>query len=88
MKHFYRRLSKCVLSLTLLLNRKRTGEIQYLKTTTYNKVIPQNQQDEFLQVLSEAEKTLTKKFKLLRMGKAVSLLLLYFPKIYKISMRI
>ncbi|KAH0998600.1 hypothetical protein HUJ04_005431 [Dendroctonus ponderosae] len=49
--------------LTLLINRKRIGEIQYLTTETYNKEVKENQQSEFLDCLSIAEKTLCKDFK-------------------------
>lgn len=54
----YRKLTECVLSLRLLINRKRIGEIQYLKTETYNAKIIENQQTEFLDCLSKAKQTL------------------------------
>lgn len=63
LKKNYRRLSECILSLTLLLNRKRIGEIQYLKLKNYLQQNEENQQQEFFDSLSEAEKSLSKKFK-------------------------
>lgn len=62
-KRNYRRLSECCLALTLLLNRKRIGEIQYLKINTYCQTYSENQHNEFLNSLSTAEKELSKKFK-------------------------
>ncbi|KAL1494246.1 hypothetical protein ABEB36_009871 [Hypothenemus hampei] len=59
----YKRLTECLLSLTLLLNRKRIGEIQYLTLQTYLHTPLQNIQEEFMQSLSEQEKKLTKSFK-------------------------
>lgn len=51
------------MSLTLLLNRKRIGEIEYLKLNRYNETVFQNQQDEFLDSLSNTEKILLNKFR-------------------------
>ncbi|XP_050314971.1 uncharacterized protein LOC126749344 [Anthonomus grandis grandis] len=59
----FRLLSECILALTLLLNRKRIGEVQFLKVENYIDVSMQNVQEEFLQALSESEKILTKSFK-------------------------
>nr|CAI5819408.1 unnamed protein product [Callosobruchus analis] len=59
----YKRLSECVLALTLLLNRKRIGEIQYLTLQRYISAPSQNTQEEFIEALSESEKALTKSFK-------------------------
>ncbi|XP_074026783.1 uncharacterized protein [Leptinotarsa decemlineata] len=58
----YRKLIESVLALTLLINRKRIGEIQYLKTETYNLNVSENQQTEFLDCLS-TEQTLCKNYK-------------------------
>ncbi|XP_060520782.1 uncharacterized protein LOC132698605 [Cylas formicarius] len=62
-KFEYKRLSECVLALTLLLNRKRIGEIQYLTVDRYNHSIPQTTQEEFLLTLSSVERKLTSAFK-------------------------
>lgn len=59
----YRRLSEYTLALTLLLNRKRIGEIQYLTVKSYTFIPLQNTQIEFTQALSESERTLTQSFK-------------------------
>ncbi|XP_050509153.1 uncharacterized protein LOC126886322 [Diabrotica virgifera virgifera] len=59
----YRKLIESVLALTLLINRKRIGEIQYLKTETYNSTVSENQQTEFLDCLSKTEQTLCKNYK-------------------------
>ncbi|KAK4882271.1 hypothetical protein RN001_005590 [Aquatica leii] len=80
-KKEYRRLSENILALTLLLNRKRIGEIQYLKVKTYNAEISINQQEEFLESLSESEKVLTKNFKrVITGGKGSKPVAILFPK--------
>ncbi|XP_018578165.1 uncharacterized protein LOC108916403 [Anoplophora glabripennis] len=81
LKKEYRKLSECVLALTLLLNRKRVGEVQYLKVKTYTKEIPQNHQEEFLLSLTDAEKVLTKNFKrIITGGKGSKPVSILFPK--------
>lgn len=62
-KQHYRKLSECVLSLALLLNRKRMGEVQYSKMSTYMNAAEQNPQEKMLTTFSETEKTLIKRFK-------------------------
>ncbi|KAG5881868.1 hypothetical protein JTB14_008683 [Gonioctena quinquepunctata] len=60
----YKRLSKGIMALVLILNRKRIGEVQYLKTLTYLKDFSDsNNQEELLQSLSTSEKLLCKNFK-------------------------
>nr|CAI5818752.1 unnamed protein product [Callosobruchus analis] len=59
----YRTLLECVFGLALLLNRKRIGEIEHLTVNTYNTVVTQTQQEEFIEGLTKSEKTLTKNFK-------------------------
>lgn len=59
----FRRLLECVFALTLLLNRKRIGEVQFLKVETYETSVNQNEREEFSKSLSETEKKLTKNFK-------------------------
>lgn len=80
-KQHYRKLSECVLSLALLLNRKRVGEVQYLKMSTYVNATSQNQQEEILATLSEVEKTLTKEFKrVVTLGKGSKPVAILFSK--------
>lgn len=60
----YKRLAKSIMALVLILNRKRIGEIQYLKTSTYLKEFcDPNTQEEILESLSTSEKLLCKNFK-------------------------
>nr|XP_023028166.1 uncharacterized protein LOC111516220 [Leptinotarsa decemlineata] len=84
MKNQFRKLTECVLSLVLLLNRKRIGEIQYLKLSTYNSDISHYQQEEFVDSLSDAEKILTKNFKrVVTAGKGSKPVAILFPKKYQ-----
>lgn len=60
----YKKLTKCIMALILILNRKRIGEIQYLKVQTYRKNFSDfNNQEEILDSLSPSEKLLCKNFK-------------------------
>uniref|UniRef100_A0A6P7GX39 Uncharacterized protein LOC114343359 n=1 Tax=Diabrotica virgifera virgifera TaxID=50390 RepID=A0A6P7GX39_DIAVI len=59
----YRRLSENVMALVILLNRKRIGEIQYLKIKTYGENQTNSYQSEFVEALTETEKILAKTFK-------------------------
>lgn len=80
-KQHYRTLSECVLSLALLLNRKRVGEVQYLKMSTYINAASQNEQEEILTTLSEVERTLTKQFKrVVTLGKGSKPVAILFSK--------
>ncbi|RZC32765.1 hypothetical protein BDFB_013049, partial [Asbolus verrucosus] len=80
-KKAYRRLTETVLALTLLLNRKHIGEIQYLKVETYKRETSANQQEELSESLSETEKILTKNFKRVIMGgKGSKPVPILFPK--------
>lgn len=63
LRNEYRRLSDNILGLTVLLNRKRIGEVQYLTVKTYNSQAVDTQQQEFSESLSESEKLLIKNFK-------------------------
>lgn len=77
----FKRLAECVLALTVLLNRKRIGEIQYLTVKTYNQKSSENQQEEFLKSLSESEKALSKKFKrVITQGKGSKPVAILFSK--------
>lgn len=76
----YRKLTECVLALTLLLNRKRIGEVQYLKLKTYLIEDRVAQQTEFIETLSENEKFLTKSFKrVVTGGKGTRPVAILFP---------
>ncbi|CAG9817738.1 unnamed protein product [Phaedon cochleariae] len=76
----FRRLTECVLALTLLLNRKRIGEVQYLKLKTYNTDVQPNEQDEILKAISESEKILCKNFKrVITGGKGSKPVAILFP---------
>ncbi|KAJ8932596.1 hypothetical protein NQ318_023378 [Aromia moschata] len=77
----FRKLSECVMALTLLLNRKRIGEIQFLKLKTYKIDRVSNQQKDFLDSLTENEKILTQNFKrVLTGGKGSKPVAILFPK--------
>lgn len=81
LQHEYRRLSEIILSLTLLLNRKRIGEVQYLKVKTYTTETSSIVQDEFSQSLTASEKLLTKSFKrVVTGGKGTKPVAILFPK--------
>ncbi|KAJ8957434.1 hypothetical protein NQ318_004914 [Aromia moschata] len=58
----FRKLSECVMALTLLLNRKRIGEIQFLKLKTYKIDRVSNQQKDFLDSLTEKRENFDSKF--------------------------
>lgn len=62
-KKEFKTLSECTLGLTVLLNRKRIGEIQHLTVNAYKNIAAQTQNEDFLQALTESEKTLAKSFK-------------------------
>ncbi|KAJ8966986.1 hypothetical protein NQ314_003174 [Rhamnusium bicolor] len=80
-KKEYRRLSECVLALTVLLNRKRIGEVQYLTLKTYNSDVSDTPQEELLDSLTDGEKLLTKSFKrVVTGGKGSKPVAILFPK--------
>lgn len=56
----FKELSEAVLTLAILHNRKRQGDVQYLRFEDYDRNMTTTQQDEILQSLSDAEKILTK----------------------------
>ncbi|CAG9764523.1 unnamed protein product [Ceutorhynchus assimilis] len=77
----FRRLTECIMALTLLLNRKRIGEIQFLKKDTYQNDIPSNHQQEIIDSLTENEKILTRNFKrVVTGGKGSKPVVILFPK--------
>lgn len=58
----FRTLTECVLALTLLLNRKRIGEIQFLTVNVYCAHKDKGTQNDFSDCLTESEKMLTNFF--------------------------
>lgn len=77
----YRKLSECIMALTLLINRKRIGEIQFLKVHTYGAHRTSCQSEEFLESLTESEKILAKNFKrVITGGKGGKPVAILFPK--------
>lgn len=80
----YRRLAENVLALTLLLNRKRIGEVQYMQVETYKNSEIHRQPEEFLNSLTETEKFLAKSFKrVVTRGKGNKPVAILFPKSIK-----
>ncbi|KAI4459279.1 hypothetical protein MML48_6g00003767 [Holotrichia oblita] len=81
-KKEFRRLCENVLALTLLLNRKRISEVQYLTVKSYNNTdLSTKQQEEFLKTLSETERALTRNFKrVITGGKHTRPVPILFPK--------
>lgn len=59
----YKQLTECVLAKTVLFNRKRIGDVQYLKIDTYNKDRTTSNQESFTESLTSIEKILCKKLK-------------------------
>lgn len=83
-KKQYRKISECVVALTVLLNRKRIGEVQYLTVKSYCANSLYSQQEEFLQSLTESEKILTTNFKrIVTGGKGSKPIAILFPKSFQ-----
>nr|CAI5845355.1 unnamed protein product [Callosobruchus analis] len=77
----FRKLTECVMALTLLINRKRIGEVQYLKLKTYSNHEEINYAEEFLESLTENENMLAKHFKrVVTGGKGSKSVAILFPK--------
>nr|CAI5839502.1 unnamed protein product [Callosobruchus analis] len=69
------------MALTLLINRKRIGEVQYLKLKTYSNDEEINYAEEFLESLTENENMLAKHFKrVVTGGKGSKPVAILFPK--------
>lgn len=74
----FKSLSETVLALTISINRKRVGDVQYTKIETYNK---SHESSDCLDVLNEAEKQITKYFKrVVTIGKGSRAVPLLFPR--------
>lgn len=69
----YKTLAECTLVLTIIHNRKRVGDIQFLDINTYEREIElntQNTQDEMLRSLTENERILTQSYqRIISIGK-------------------
>lgn len=59
----FKSLVEATLALTILLNRKRVGDVQYIKLEAYNLNICNTEQEECLTALTEDEIALSKRFK-------------------------
>ncbi|KAI4465997.1 hypothetical protein MML48_3g00004720 [Holotrichia oblita] len=78
----FKKLSEAALALTISLNRKRLGDVQYMKLETYNTSQTNIDQTECLNViLSESDKELTRYFKrVVTVGKGSKPVAVLFPK--------
>jgi hypothetical protein len=63
LKTNYKILTECVLALTVMFNRKRVGDVQYLKITSYKKDQDTTNEKAFVESLTNVEKIISKKFK-------------------------
>lgn len=78
--NYFRELSESVLALTISINRKRVGDVQYTKLESYQSSDSKEEQN-CINVLSDAEKELTKNFKrIVTIGKGSKPVPLLFPK--------
>lgn len=59
----YKILTECILALTVMFNRKRIGDVQFLKILTYTKKSETTNEAAFIESLTNVEKILSKKFK-------------------------
>ncbi|KAF5271122.1 hypothetical protein FQR65_LT17728 [Abscondita terminalis] len=77
----YRNLVDATLTLTILYNRRRIGDVQYTKLETYLKNFSTINQDECLNTLTDAEKLLTKHYKrIVTGGKGSRAIVILFPQ--------
>jgi hypothetical protein len=73
-------LNKCALSLLILFNRRRIGDVQYLKITDY-KEDRRSDYTDFENALTEAEKVLTTQYKrVVNSGKGSRAVVILVPK--------
>lgn len=80
-KNNYKILTECTLAETVMFNRKRIGDVQYLKIETYNAKNSNVHQEAFAQSLTTVEKLLTKQFKrVVTGGKGSRPVPILFPK--------
>lgn len=80
-QHTYKLLVQSTLSLVILFNRRRIGDVQFLKIDDYHRVTQTNYTD-FENALSETEKLLTKRYKrILNSGKGSRAVVILLPEI-------
>lgn len=80
-KKSYQKLTEATLSMTIVLNRKRIGDVQYVKLEEYTKNISTVNQEECLNTLSDSEKELSKHFKrIISIGKGSRSVPILFSK--------
>lgn len=60
---YYRQLTECVLAKTVIFNRKRVGDVQYLTIENYNKDFKTINPESFTEALSEVEKIICRNHK-------------------------
>lgn len=78
---YFKKLAEAALVLTILLNRKRVGDVQYIKVNEYTQSEFGRNQEECLNVLSESEKMLSVHFKrIITIGKGSKSIPILFPK--------
>lgn len=77
----YKLLSQCTLALLILFNRRRIGDVQFLKLTDYKNERKTNSHD-FQDALTESEKLLTMEYKrIVNSGKGSREVVILIPKI-------
>lgn len=77
----FKELSEATFALTIVINRKRIGEVQYIKFDSYTQTSLGRNQEECLKVLSESEKMLSLHFKrIVTIGKGSKTIPILFPK--------
>ncbi|XP_074039978.1 uncharacterized protein isoform X2 [Leptinotarsa decemlineata] len=77
----FKTLTEAILVLTVLLNRKRVGDVQYIKLDSYKESTTSRNQEECINVLSESEKLLSVHFKrIVSIGKGSKSIPIVFPK--------
>ncbi|KAF5277680.1 hypothetical protein FQA39_LY18437 [Lamprigera yunnana] len=76
----FKKLVDVSLALTILFNRRRIGDVQYVETETYLKNFYASNQTEFIEQLTESEKALTTKYKrVVAGGKGSRAIVILFP---------
>lgn len=76
----YKSLSQCTLALLIIFNRRRIGDVQYLKIKDYRNDRKTNYKD-FEHVLTETEKILTQKYKrIMNSGKGSRAVVILIPE--------
>ncbi|KAF5288500.1 hypothetical protein FQA39_LY15429 [Lamprigera yunnana] len=76
----FKKLVDVSLALTILFNRRRIGDVQYVETETYLKNFNASNQTEFIEQLTESEKALTTKYKrVVAGGKGSRAIVILFP---------